>query len=228
MGFGGGMRRRFGRRRWRGGNGGDGGSRPGIDPAWLARVAATGLVDATSLEPLRFDDVPDWLCVVGAGPGADGSRRVVAFSPASGTAALLGAVAAGLRVAAEPGFRGSVLAVAPSWRGVDRRLLGLLAGLPFELVALAAPALGEERAVEPEAQAATFPLPPDLVGAAFEAPAHRALFERGLTGLRGLAAKHGGVVRSGEGAAELVLLARAVASLRAGLDGPVLEALEPS
>ena len=223
------MRRRFGRRRWRGGNGGEGGgaSRPGIDPSWLARVAG-GLVDAASLEPVRFDDIPDWLCVTGVGEAPDGSRRVVALSPSSGAAALLGAIAAGLRVASEPGFRGRVLAVAPSWRETDRRLLGLVAGLPFELVALAAPGLGDERAVEPEAQAASFAVPPELIGAAFDAPAQRALFERGLAGLRGLAAKHGGVVRSGEGAVELVLLARPVASLRAGLDGPVLEALEPS
>ena len=223
------MRRRFGRRRWRGGNGGEGGaSRPGIDPSWLARVAGAGLVDVASLDPVRFDDVPDSLCVVGVGQAPDGSRRVVAFSPASGAAALLGAVAAGLRLAAEPGFRGRAIAVAPSWRETDRRLLGLVAGLPFELVGLAAPGLGEERAVEPEVQAATFAVPPELVGAAFDLASHRALFERGLAGLRGLAAKHGGVVRSGEGAVELVLLSRPVASLRAGLDGPVLEALEPT
>ena len=223
------MRRRFGRRRWRGGNGGEGGaSRPGIDPSWLARIAEAGLVDVAALDPVRFDDVPEALCATGVGTTPSGDRRVVAFSPSSGAAALLGAMAAGLRVAAEPGFRGRVLAVAPSWRDTDRRLLGLVAGLPFELVALAAPGLGEERAVEPEVQAATFAVPPELVGATFDQSSQRALFERALAGLRGLAAKHGGVVRSGEGAAELVLLARAVASLRAGLDGPVLEALEPS
>src|SRR5512144_2572276 len=144
MGFGGGMRRRFGRRRWRGGNGGEGGaSRPGIDPSWLARIAEAGLVDVAALDPVRFDDVPEALCATGVGTTASGDRRVVAFSPSSGAAALLGAVAAGLRVAAEPGFRGRVLAVAPSWRDTDRRLLGLVAGLPFELVALAAPGLGE-------------------------------------------------------------------------------------
>jgi len=221
------MRRRFGRRRWRGAGGGEGGAaRPGVDPAFLARIAASGLVDVPALEPVRHEDVPDWLCALGAGVSAGGERRVVAFSPASGTAALLGALVAGLRGGAGGG-RLRAVAVAPHWREVDRRLLGLLAGLPFELTALAAPALGDDPAVEPEGAAPRF-VPADLIGAAFDAAPQRALFERALAGLRGLAAKHGGVVRGAEGAAELVLLARPVAALRATPGGPALEVLEPS
>ena len=223
------MRRRFGRRRWRGGNESeDGTARPPVGVSWLARIAEAGLAGVSRLDPVRFEDVPDWLCVTGVGEGAGGEKVIVAFAPGSGLAALLGAVVTGARLAAEPGFRGRVLAVAPAWREIDRRLLGLVTALPLELRALAAAGLGDETAVEGEPQAASLAVPPELAGAALATPAERARFERGLAALRGLAAKHGGVVRGGDAAADLVLQARPVASLRAGLDGAVLEVIEPA
>ena len=223
------MRRRFGRRRWRGGNGGESGSgRPPVDGSWLARIAESGLAGTARLEPLRYEDVPDWLCVTGVGEGPAGEKVIVSFSPSSGVSALLGAMVAGARQAAEPGFRGRALAIAPSWRGIDRRLLGLVTGLPLELTALAASALGEEGGVEAEPHVAGLATPPELAGAGLAAASERTRFERALAGLRGLAAKHGGVVRGGDGAAELVLLARPVARLRAGVEGPVLDVLEPA
>ena len=223
------MRRRFGRRRWRGGNGGESGSgRPPVDGSWLARIAESGLAGTARLEPLRYEDVPDWLCVTGVGEGPAGEKVIVSFSPSSGVSALLGAMVAGARQAAEPGFRGRALAIAPSWREIDRRLLGLVTGLPLELTALAASALGEEGGVEAEPHVAGLATPPELAGAGLAAASERTRFERALAGLRGLAAKHGGVVRGGDGAAELVLLARPVARLRAGVEGPVLDVLEPA
>jgi hypothetical protein len=224
------MRRRFGRRRWRGGNGGESGSgaRPPVDASVLTRIAQAGLAGAARLDPVRFEDVPDWLCATGVGEGAAGEKIVVAFAPASGFAALLGAVVTGARLAAEPGFRGRVLAVAPSWREIDRRLLGLVTGLPFELAAVAAPTLADDAGVEAEPYAASLSVAPELPGAALATPIDRARYGRALAGLRGLAAKHGGVVRGTDGAAELVLLAKPVASLRAGLDGAVLELIEPA
>jgi len=223
------MRRRFGRRRWRGGNGGESGSaRPPIDGSWLARIAEAGLAGVARLEPVHFEDLPDWLCAVGVGEGSAGEKVIVSFAPGSGVAALLGAVVAGARLAAEPGFRGRVVAISPSWREVDRRLLGLVTGLPFELGALAAPSLAEGGAVEAEAHAASLATPAELAGAALPTASERARFERALAALRGLAAKHGGVVRGADGAAELVLMARPVAALRAGVEGPVLEVLEPA
>jgi hypothetical protein len=223
------MRRRFGRRRWRGGDGGEGSAaRPSIDPSWLGRIAEAGLAGTASLEPLRFEDVPESLCVTGVGEGADGGKVVVSFSPGSGIAALLGAAVTGARLAAEPGFRGRALAVAPAWRDVDRRALALLDGLPLDLAAVAAPLLAEEGAVDAEPRSAGFAGPPELAGAALGSAAEQARFERALAGLRGLAAKHGGVVRGAEGGAELVLLARVAATLRAGREGLVLEVREPA
>jgi hypothetical protein len=219
--------RRFGRRRWRGGDGGGGAARPPVDASWLARVVEAGLADVERLDPLRFEDVPDWLCATGVGATASGEKRVVSYAP-SAVGALLGAVATGVRLAADPDFRGRALAVAPTWQEADRRLLGLLTRLPLELVALAASSFVEQGAVAPELRAAPVATPPELAGAALASPAQRALFERALAGLRGLAAKHGGAVRGADGAVELVLLARPVATLRAGLDGLVLEAREPA
>ena len=61
------MRRRFGRRRWGvggGGNGGDDGSGRSLDAAQeLARVLRLGLVPADALEPVDGDEIPAALAV---------------------------------------------------------------------------------------------------------------------------------------------------------------------
>jgi hypothetical protein len=225
------MRRRFGRRRWRGGNGGGeggGSSRPPVDPSWVARLAETGAAGIPPLSSIRRDDVPEWLCGLAQGDSPTGERTLVAYSPTSGVAALLGAIAGGTGLAAEPGQRIRAVAIAPAWRDVDRRALALASSLPFELTALAVPALADEAAVEAEPQSAALGAQPELAGAALIGPGERARFERALAGLRGLAAKHGGVVRGGEASAELVLLARPVAALRAGQEGAVLDVIEPA
>ena len=112
------MRRRFGRRRWRGGNGGEGGAaRPPVDASWLARIAEAGLAGVSRLDPVRFEDVPDWLCATGVGEGAGGEKVVVAFAPGSGLAALLGAVVTGR---ASPPSRPFAVARSP-WRPVGAR-----------------------------------------------------------------------------------------------------------
>jgi hypothetical protein len=223
------MRRRFGRRRWRGGNGAEGGAtRPPVDPSWLARLAESGPAGVPPLSPLRRDDVPDWLCGLGLGESPTGEKTLAVFSPTSGIAAFLGAIVAGAGLAADSTQRLRVLAIAPNWREVDRRALSLATGLPFDLTALAVPALADEAVVEAEPQSGALGTPPELAGAALASAAERARFDRALAGLRGLAAKHGGVVRGGDGVAELVLLARPVANLRAGLEGAVLDVIEPA
>ncbi|HVH04385.1 MAG TPA: hypothetical protein VNE71_00115, partial [Myxococcota bacterium] len=145
------MRRRFGRRRWRGGNGGEGGggsTRPPVDPSWVARLAETGTAGVPPLVSLRRDDIPDWLCGLAQGESSTGERTLVAFSPTSGVAALLGAIVGGVSLAGESSGRIRVVAIASAWREVDRRALALAGGLPFELTALAVPSLADDGVVE--------------------------------------------------------------------------------
>ncbi|HVH05605.1 MAG TPA: hypothetical protein VNE71_06365, partial [Myxococcota bacterium] len=194
----------------------------------VARLAETGTAGVPPLVSLRRDDIPDWLCGLAQGESPTGERTLVAFSPTSGVAALLGGIVGGVGLAGESSGRIRVLALAPAWREVDRRALALAGGLPFELTALAVPALADDGVVEAEPQSGALGASPELAGASLAAPAERARFERALAGLRGLAAKHGGVVRGGEGVAELVLFARPVAALRAGHEGAVLDVIEPA
>ena len=112
------MRRRFGRRRWRG-DGDEGRGR--IDASWLAKVADAGLSSAASLEPMEIEGVPDTLCVVGSGTREDGSRVVVAVAPSAGADALLGGALAALRLGSGSGAAAEVVAVSQVWEAADRR-----------------------------------------------------------------------------------------------------------
>lgn len=215
------MRRRFGRRRWGvggGGNGGDDGSGRSLDAAQeLARVLRLGLVPADSLEPADGDEIPSTLAVVGTGTSRDGEALVVGVAPAGGDA-WLAALAVATRV---EGFAGSVIAIAPSWSIAARRRLGLLRATPFGVHARIE---AGEGAVAPE------PLEAPLALASVVLPDDgptRALFERATLALAGLAAKHGGATRVASGAHEMVLLGRVAALLRADEGGVLLELREP-
>ena len=215
------MRRRFGRRRWGvggGGNGGDDGSGRSLDAAQeLARVLQLGLVPADALEPVDGDEIPATLAVVGTGTSRDGEALVVGVAPSGGDA-WLAALAVATRI---EGFSGSVIAIAPSWSVAARRRLGLLRATPFGVHARLE---AGEGAVEPE------PLEAPLAAASVVLPEDaltRALFERATLALAGLAAKHGGATRAVAGAHEMVLLGRVAALLRADEGGVLLELREP-
>jgi hypothetical protein len=215
------MRRRFGRRRWGvggGGNGGDDGSGRSLDAAQeLARVLRLGLVPADALEPVDGDEIPATLAVVGTGTSRDGEALVVGVAPSGGDA-WLAALAVATRI---EGFSGSVIAIAPSWPVAARRRLGLLRATPFGVHARLE---AGEGAVEPE------PLEAPLAAASVVLPEDalaRALFERATLALAGLAAKHGGATRTAAGAHEMVLLGRVAALLRADEGGVLLELREP-
>jgi hypothetical protein len=217
------MRRRFGRRRWGSGNGGDEGDR-GLDPGReLARVVQAGVVPVEALEPVEVAEVPSALAAVGTGTTRDGERVIVGVSPRSGADAWLGAVAVALQRRAEAGFDGLVVAVSPSWPLAARRRLSLLRAGLLRVQARLEPAMPEAAGeVAPE------PLesPPGAVEASLREPL-AGLFARTGTALAGLAAKHGGALRPAGGGLELVLLGRPAAALRADEEGVVLEAWEP-
>src|SRR3974377_1526939 len=124
------MRRRFGRRRRSGSA--DDGRLSDIDPQWLSRVAEDARIPAVSLVPLLAEEVPASLALLGSGESEAGERCLVAVSRSGGDA-LLGALAVASRLAEQEGFRGTALAVAPSWSVASRLRLGLVGELPFAL-----------------------------------------------------------------------------------------------
>jgi hypothetical protein len=175
---------------------------------------AAGIVSCETLEPVAIDDVPDHYAVVAVGTDADGKTLVVAYSPINGGDAALTGLAHAQRLAANGGFEGEVIAVSPQWSIAARRRLAYIGTAPFGFRAVAASSLAEgASAVEVETPSSASWLPAARVGDRLETQADRDLFARGLAALEGLAAKHGGVVRGSGGRAELVLLARRVASL---------------
>jgi hypothetical protein len=210
------MRRRFGRRRWGGGgNGDDGGSRNLDAGQELARILKLGLVPADALEPAGGDDVPATLAVAGTGTSRDGEPLVVGVAPSGGDA-WLAALAVATRL---DGFAGTAFAIAPSWSLAARRRLGLLRPTPFRVRALGE---GAEAGVEPEPLEA----PLGVAGPRLPDAATRALYARAEAALAGLAAKHGGALRAAGQGAELILLGRVAAELRAD-GGVTLDAREP-
>lgn len=215
------MRRRFSRRKSN-----DGGNNQPIEPRWLERAAqAPGLAGAT-IEPAQPEDVPTDLALVGRVAGEGGDGRIVAVSPHSGGDALLAGIVAASRAA---GDVPEVLVFAPGWDAASRRRLGVLAGFEPAPRALVLPPEGSEAtAVRAEAVSQALWVAADAIAAQASTAEGRALFARALEALRGLAAKHGGAVRAVGAAAELVIHAKPVATLRAEGSRVLLEVLEPS
>ena len=153
------MRRRFGRGRRTIGSS-DSKDAP-IDAArWFERLIGEGIVKVQALEPVSADDVPASFAVVGSGEREGGERTLVGFAPGHGGDAALAVLAVAQRLAAEGGFEGEALAVAPQWSIAARRRLALVGELPFRFRALAASSLGEnEGAVELEKTGLPLPLP---------------------------------------------------------------------
>jgi len=153
------MRRRFGRgRRSRGPA--DSKGTP-IDAArWFERLTGESIVDVEALESVSADDVPASFAVVGSGEREGGERILVGFAPGHGGDAALAVLGVAQRLAAEEGFEGEALAVAPQWSISARRRLALVGELPFRFRALAASSLDEnEGTVEPETTEVPLPLP---------------------------------------------------------------------
>lgn len=215
------MRRRFGRRRRRPE---EGGSAP-IEAHWLERIAESDATAVSSLEPLRYDDIPDSFALTAVGQGADGEKCLVGFAPRSGGDALLGALVAAARDGDGKATR--AIAVSPVWDVASRRRLGALGTLPVSIKAvMVAPMSGAEVSIEPEPIFDLAVVPPDRVADGLAQAADRVLFTRALDAFRGLAAKHGGSVRGVRRSVELVILGRRVAVLRAD-DEVFLDILAP-
>lgn len=212
------MRGRFGRRRRR-----EEGASASIDPSWLERVAASGPEPLNGLERLSWEDVPDSFALVGAGATADGRRVLVAVSPRSGGDALLAVLVAAARDASR---EAGVAAFSPSWDAASRRRLGWVTGMRAPIRAILLPHGAGVAEVGSEPQSPLL-VSPAQVAAGVSSPGARTLLRRVARALAGLAAKHGGATRSAGGGLELVILARAVAALRAEGDRVVLETLLP-
>jgi len=238
------MRRRFGRRR-RGGGGGEeergGGS--AIDRGWLARLGEAGLVPAAGLEPVADEGVPATLALLARGRDDQGQGFLVAFSPGDAGDALLALVAhrraaaaavdsaageddgpAGGGDEAEATAEPTRAYVVSRWSAAARRRLALVGELDVPLHPVEAGALLDGPAVDPEPAPAPAALPPAWVAAGIAHAGTRALFQRALAGLAGLAAKHGGAVRGSGDGVDLVLVARRAARLAVRDDRVVLDA----
>ena len=227
------MKRRFGR----GGRSraaGDGKRAPINAQRALERIVEAGIVAVEALAPASAEEIPDTYAVVGTGATGktgdpEGSARVaVGFSPVDGGDAALATLATAQRLAADEGFAGDAIAVAPQWSIAARRRLALVGDVPFRFRAVAASALADgDNTVEPEPGVEPPVVAAERVVADLASPGARELFRRAVAAFEGLAAKHGGAVRGFGGTVELVLLARRVAVLRADGAGLSLETLLP-
>jgi hypothetical protein len=227
------MKRRFGRGR-RSRAAGDGKRAPINAQRALERIVEAGIVAVEALAPASAEEIPDTYAVVGTGAtsktGDPQSSALVAvgFSPVDGGDAALATLATAQRLAADEGFAGDAIAVAPQWSIAARRRLALVGDVPFRFRAVAASALADgDNTVEPEPDVEPPVVAAERVVADLAAPDARELFRRAVAAFEGLAAKHGGAVRGFGGNVELVLLARRVAVLRADGAGLSLETLLP-
>jgi len=186
-------------------------------------VGEESRIPAVSLAPLVADEVPTSLALLGSGESETGERCLVAVSRSGGDA-LIAVLAVASRLAEEEGFRGTALAVAPSWSLASRQRLGLVGELPYALRAETVPQLESLPAtVEAEPMAPPSVVAPSQVHRHLARPADQELCRRSLAALSGLAAKHGGAIRGVGRAVELVLLARRVAAVRVDEDGVLLD-----
>jgi hypothetical protein len=191
-----------------------------IDESWLRKLAAALPVE--SLTRVACEGVPESFALLATGRDAGGREWLAAVSPRSGLDATL-AVA----LAAQRGLGGADatrVAASPEWTSTGRRLCAELAVGGRGLRAVEIEGDGEERSAD---ESVHF-LPPERMGAALPSAEARELFGRAAEGLRGLAAKHGGVLRSAGGELELVIAASAIAALRAEGSEPTLEIRFPS
>lgn len=203
-----GFRGRFGRRK-------SNSNRPqSIDEAWLRKL--TDVLPGGSVTRVACDAVPDTFALLATARDANGVQWLAAVSPRSGLDAALAVAVAAARGIAEPSA--NLVAASPDWTGSARRLASQVraSGRAVALVSIAP----EGEAAEDEA--AVF-VPAERLGAGFASAEARALFERAAEGMRGLAAKHGGALRSASGELELVIASQAIAALRADGSEPSLE-----
>jgi len=205
------MKGRFGRRRRRS----DDPRRAAIDASWLQRAAEDPGLSLEAVEPVTVAGVPDSFARVGRGVDRDGRSWLVTVSPSSGGDALLAALAASSEDPQEE--RPQRVALSPSWDAASRLRLGVLEGGGVRARRLAGAAAEE---VAPQALG-SIPLPPRQLVAQLVDPERRALLERALDILGGLAAKHVGGLRAVQDRVELVLCARPVVAL-GGLSDPLL------
>ncbi|MCC6640093.1 MAG: hypothetical protein IT386_02885 [Deltaproteobacteria bacterium] len=221
------MRRRFGRRRQSGA--GDEG-RASFDAARaLERIEAAGSFGVRGLAPLAVEGLPPGYAAVGSGETESGERVLVAFAPHDAGDAILAALAAATGADGAEPFAGTVLAIAPTWSLLARRVLALVGETPFTLRAVEAPDLGEAaECVLPEPLEDAPWLSIQQLSAHLVRAADRELAERAMQGLAGLAAKHGGTIRTNGRSLELVLLARRVAAVRIDDDGVLLDTIHPA
>jgi len=220
------MRRRFGRGRKPRGKG-DSRTAPIDATRVFERIVAAGIVAADALEPVSADDIAPDFAAVGVAE-RDGRKVVVGYAPHNAGDAALATVAVAQRLAVDEDFRGEALAVAPQWSVASRRRLAALgtASYPFSFRAVANTSLVDDEAVvEPEPGDVPAVVRVGQVAAGLVRAADRELFLRAAASLEGLAAKHGGAVRGVDSSLELVLLARRMAAIHAGEDGPRLEML---
>ena len=215
------MRRRFGRRRRRSG---EGRGAP-IESRWLERISESEATAVSSLEQLRYEDVPDSFALTAVGRGAEGEKCLLGIAPRSGGDALLGALVAAVRDGGGDAAR--AIAISPVWDLASRRRLSALGATPVPITAATVPPLGgAEVAIEREPIFDLAVVSADRVADRLARPADRLLFLRALHALRGLAAKHAGSVRGVRHSVELAVLGRRVAVLRAD-DEVFLDILSP-
>jgi len=138
------MRRRFGRGRTSK-TGGEGARAPIDAQRALDRIVAAGIVPVDALTPASVEGIPDDFAVLGTGETGGRERVAVGFAPEEGGDAALATLAFAQRLAAEDGFAGDALAVAPQWSIASRRRLALVGDVPFRFRAVAASALETTR-----------------------------------------------------------------------------------
>ncbi len=208
-----GFRGRFGRKR-------SNSNRPAaIDEAWLRKL--TSVLPVDSVTRVACDAVPDTFALLASGRDASGVQWLVALSPRSGLDAALAVAVAAARGLAEP--NANCAAVSPDWTGSARRLAQQVRAAGRVITTLTIAPDGDA----PEDEPSVF-VPAERLGAGLANAEARSVFERGAEGLRGLAAKHGGALRSGNGELELVIAASTIAALRVEGGEPNLEIRWPN
>lgn len=221
------MRRRFGRGH-RGKGAGEAKAAP-IDAAKaFEKLAAAGIVTADSFEAAGAGEIAEGFVAVGTAE-RDGQKAVIGFAPRNAGDVALATIAVAQRLAADEGFAGEAVAVAPQWSASARRRLAAIdtASLPFRFRALAETSLDDgDGSISADSGRPVSVMRVSQIAAGLPRAVDRELFLRAAASLEGLAAKHGGAVRGVDSSLELVLVARRVAAVHAAEEGVRLEILE--